>query len=130
MRKTWNNATHTKPSRPVTTKEARQPQCRVTNATSGGAIIAPRLDPLLQIPITMVRAAGGTQVAAAFAKAGHAPPSPTASSPRKNARLHGPRAKAVSAPAIDHHVTASERPRLVPRRSRAHPAIGYAIAYT
>ena len=84
---------------PVATNAIAPARCAVVmNATSGGAIIAPRLDPLLQTPMASVRASGGTQIATALANAGHAPPSPTASRLRKNPRLNGPRAKAVEHP--------------------------------
>src|ERR1700733_1972725 len=94
----------------------------VIQATSGGAIIAPKLDPLLHTPIASVRASGGTQVAAALANAGQAPASPTARRPRKKPRLSGPRANAVSIPEIDHHVTDRVRPFPTPRRSSIQPA--------
>src|SRR3954462_6101385 len=98
-------------------------------ATSGGAIIAPRLEPLLHTPIASVRASGGTHVATALANAGHAAPSPTASRPRKKPRLSGPRANAVSIPAPDHQAIASVSPRLTPSRSRTQPAKEYERAY-
>src|SRR3954451_12265584 len=100
----------------------RQPKRIVIHATSGGAIIAPRLEPLLHTPIANVRACGGTQVAIAFANAGHPPPSPSASALRKKPRLTGPDASAVAMPANDHHPTASVSPRPTPRRSRPQPA--------
>src|SRR6185436_1521588 len=100
------------------------------NATRGGAIMAPRLEPLLQIPITNVRAFFGTHVAAALANAGHAPASPMARMPRNAPRLQGPRASAVIIPANDHHPTANVSPRATPTLSRNHPANEYATAYT
>src|SRR3954469_20125294 len=125
----WNAATHKNPSAPVATKAIRQVLRTVINATSGGAIIAPRLEPLLQTPMASVRASGGTQVATALANAGHAAPSPTASRLRKKPRLSGPRANAVSIPAPDHHAMARLSPRLTPRRSSTQPANEYEIAY-
>src|SRR4051812_34219347 len=94
----------------------------VIHATSGGAIIAPRLEPLLHTPIANVRACGGTHVAMAFAKAGQPPPSPSARALRKNPRLTGPEARAVAIPANDHHPTANVSPRPTPRRSSPQPA--------
>src|SRR4029078_3755978 len=96
-----------KPIPPVTRNDARQPQRSVMKATRGGAIMAPRLEPLLQMPITSVRAFCGTHVAAALANAGHAPASPLARLPRNAPRLQGPRASAVIIPANDHHPTAN-----------------------
>src|SRR3954451_19280882 len=95
QRKIWNARTQAKPNAPVATNDARHPQRNVIAATRGGAIIAPRLEPLLQTPITSVRAFSGTQVAAALANAGQAPASPTARSPRNVPRLHSPRESAV-----------------------------------
>src|SRR5438876_10071529 len=103
-----------KPNAPVTIKDARQPQRNVIAATRGGAIMAPKLEPLLQMPITSVRALSGTHVAAALANAGHAPASPMARIPRNAPRLQGPRANAVSIPARDHHPTANVSPRPIP----------------
>src|SRR5215467_6897113 len=102
--------------------EARQPQRSVIAATRGGAIIAPKLDPLLQMPITRVLAFSGTHVAAALANAGHAPASPMARSPRNVPKLQSPRESAVSIPARDHHPTENVSPRPIPKRSRAQPA--------
>src|SRR5262249_21470399 len=118
-RNIWNAITQMNPIPPVTTNDARQPHRTVIAATRGGAINAPRLEPLLQMPITSVRAFFGTHVAAALANAGHAPASPTARNPRNAPRLHGPRASAVSIPAIDHHATEMLSPRPIPKRSRA-----------
>src|SRR5215471_11070756 len=114
--------THANPNAPVTTNEARQPQRNVIAATSGGAIIAPKLEPLLQMPITSVRAFSGTHVAAALANAGQAPASPTARSPRNVPRLQTPRERAVSIPERDHQPTENVSPRPIPNRSRAQPA--------
>src|SRR5262245_43846631 len=114
--------TQANPNAPVTTNAQRQPQRNVIAATRGGAIIAPKLEPLLQMPITSVRALSGTHVAAALANAGHAPASPIPKSPRNAPRLQGPRESAVSIPAKDHHATANVSPRPIPSRSRAQPA--------
>src|ERR1035441_7295282 len=96
---------------PVAMKAPRQPAMAVTPTTRGGAIMAPRLEPLLQTPMARVRASAGTQAAVALAKAGQAPASPTANRPRKKPRLSGPRESAVSMPAADHQVTERVRPR-------------------
>src|SRR5215468_1666130 len=114
--------THANPNAPVTTNEARQPQRSVIAATRGGAIIAPRLEPLLQMPITSVRAFSGTHVAAALANAGQAPASPIPRSPRNAPRLQSPREAAVSIPQRDHQATANVRPRPIHNRSSAQPA--------
>src|SRR5437763_16110180 len=110
------------PSAPVTIKDARQPQRNVIAATRGGAIMAPKLEPLLQMPITSVRAFCGTHVAAALANAGHAPASPMPRKARKAPRLQGPRESAVSIPASDHQPTENVSPRPTPNRSRNQPA--------
>src|SRR5690242_19188146 len=107
---------------PVATNAKRQLQRSVRNETSGGAIMAPRLEPELQTPMARVRASGGTQVATALAKAGQAAPSPTASRLRKKPRLRGPRANAVSIPAPDHHAMASVSPLPTPSLSSTQPA--------
>jgi len=107
---------------------ARQPECVVMISTSFGAIIAPRLEPLLQTPIASVRASGGTHTDTAFANAGHAPASPTASKLRSAPRLIGPLASDVAMPAALHQLTASVRPRPTPRRSSTQPASGRASA--
>src|SRR5712692_8262598 len=106
---------------PVTMKALRQPAHKVIGGTMSGAMIAPMLEPLLQIPMARVRASGGTQRATALANAGHAPPSPTASRLRKKPRLRGPRAKEVSRPAVDDEVMARVRARPTARRSRTEP---------
>ena len=103
---------------PVAMKAPRQPAMAVTPTTRGGAIMAPRLEPLLQTPMARVRASAGTHAAVALAKAGQAPASPTANTPRKKPRLSGPRESAVSMPAADHQVTERVSPRPTPRRSR------------
>src|SRR5262245_49817715 len=95
-------------------------------ATRGVAIMAPRLEPLLHAPMKRARASFGTHVEAAFANDGHAPASPTASTERNALMLHIPREKAVSAPAADHHVIDSVKPRRMPSLSRTQPAKEYA----
>src|SRR5262245_45919316 len=117
-----NRAAHTNPSDPVTTNAALHPHCSVTYPTSAGAIIAPRLAPLLQIPIASVRISAGTHIAAAFANAGHAADSPTASRLRIAPKLHGPRTSDVRIPAADHHRTPRVSPRPTPMRSSTRPA--------
>src|ERR1035437_4689513 len=106
----------------------RQPAIAVTPTTSGGAIIAPRLDPLLHTPMARVRASAGPQVPVSLAKAGHPPASPTASRLRAIPRLSGPLTNEVTIPAADHQLTAKVSPRPTPDRSSTHPAMGSAIA--
>src|ERR1035437_2368203 len=96
---------------PVAMKAPRQPAMAVTPTTRGGAIMAPRLDPLLQTPMASVRASEGTHAAVALAKAGQAPASPTANRLRNKPKLSGPRVSAVNIPAADHQLTDSVRDR-------------------
>src|SRR5450759_5686640 len=113
---------------PVTTKAPRQPAMAVIPTTRGGAIMAPRLDPLLHTPMARVRASAGTHAAVALANAGHAPASPTANRLRAIPRLSGPLTNEVNIPAADHQLTARVSPRPTPNRSSTHPAMGSAIA--
>src|SRR5580704_2757742 len=121
-RKKRNAAVHTTPKSPVTTKADRQPHVSVIHATTGGASTAPRLDPLLQIPIASMRASGGTQVATDFANAGQAPASPIPKNTLNHPRLTGPRTSAVAISATDHHAMESVSPRPTPTLSSAQPA--------
>src|ERR1035437_7753437 len=105
----------------------RQPAIAVTPTTSGGAIIAPRLDPLLHTPMARVRASAGTQVDVALANARHAPDAPIANRLRAIPRLSGPLTNEVNIPASDHQLTAMVSPRPTPNRSSTHPAMGSAI---
>src|ERR1035437_8958429 len=106
----------------------RQPAIAVTPTTSGGAIIAPRLDPLLHTPMARVRGSAGTQVAVALGFAGPGPGSPTARRLRAIPRLSGPLTNERTRPAADHQRTAKVSPRPTPNRSSTHPAMGSAIA--
>src|SRR6185295_10676609 len=119
--KIWKTSSQTKPKSPVITNAMRQLDHSVIVATRGVAIMAPRLDPLLQAPINRDRASRGTHVDAAFANEGHAPASPTAINDRKAHMLHNPLENAVSAPAVDHHTIDSESPRRIPSLSSTHP---------
>jgi len=55
---------------PVAMKAPRQPAMAVTPTTRGGAIMAPRLEPLLQTPMARVRASAGTHARGGFGESG------------------------------------------------------------
>src|SRR5262245_31749933 len=83
-------AAQTTPIAPVTIKTMRQPLANTIVAISGGAITAPRAEPVLNMPTASERSRAGNHSATTFADAGNPPPSP---SPRRK--------RAVPSPAID-----------------------------
>src|SRR5687768_4844178 len=69
------------PRLPVNKNTQRQPNNVTMAAASGGAITAPRLEPVLKTPNANDRSWGGNHSETAFPEAGKPPPSP---SPSKN----------------------------------------------
>ena len=98
-----------KPRMPVTTNDARQPNCSARNATSGGASTAPTAEPPSNIAIAKARRFCGNQLATALVPAGQLPASVTPSRERATIRLIGPTTKACSTAATDRNTL---RPKL------------------
>ena len=110
-------------------KAARQPNCKVIQAISGVAMIAPIDTPEEKMPVGSARMVLGNHSPQALSPAGKMPGSPTPSRKRKPASDMGPRANAVSMLAMDHQATQAVAPRRTPKRSIRRPDTVYMTRY-
>src|SRR4051812_17977084 len=111
-----------KPSAPVATKAARQPQVSAIHGTTIGVMIAPMFDPALKIPVASARSRDGNHSATVLIDAGKLPDSPRPSAKRAALKPAVVRANAVDIAERLQIVTDAAKPFRVPMRSITRPA--------
>ena len=87
---------------PTARNAAGHPKRSSSHATSGGASMAPKAEPLLKMPLASARSRSGNHSATTLTPPGQLPASPIPSRNRNAPRLQGPVAKACSTAAPDH----------------------------
>src|SRR5262249_10848760 len=110
----------------VTRSAIRQLLWAVNKVTSGGAIIAPKDEPVTRMPKATLRERAGRTLDTVCTAAGNEGASLMPRRSRKRNRLAEPRASACAAETTDHTSTATTRPHLTPTRLRKCPLSGAA----
>src|ERR1700760_4266519 len=110
------------PSKPVATKDPRQPRVAISTATSGSDSADPAVEPLLKIALARPRSTRGNQLKATLAKEGCEAASPAPSISRAPTNWNTPRAAPVAAVNNDHQPTAATNATRTPTLSMNQPA--------
>src|SRR5216684_6451072 len=99
----------------------RQPYRVTSQTTSGGAMTEPTMVPPLKIPTPSARSLGGNHSPTTLVEPEKLPHSPVPSQKRRRLNCPTEFASPCMALAIDHQISANEKPRRAPQRSISIP---------
>src|ERR1035437_7002644 len=117
------------PNAPVIKNTHRQLDRSTMAAISGGAMTAPRLEPVLKMPNANDRSLAGNHSETALAEPGNPPPSPRPSRKRAAPRPNTPLTAPCIRLAADHQAIITAYPHRVPRMSMILPPPAYIAPY-